>query len=143
MNPIPDPPHRGRLRLDRLEGTVDADGALRVEVGLEWGGHVHRAIAAGLSTRQGALRAGGNAAVEAASSATGGRVKLRLAGIKAIRAFDRWLVISSVTVDDGAGVHRLLGAREAPDDDMSSGAVFSVLDAMNRFLTPYLPELDD
>jgi hypothetical protein len=143
MNPVPDPAHRGRLRLERLEGIHDADGALRVEVGLEWGGRVHRATAAGLGTRQGALRAGGTAAVEAASSATDGRVKLHLAGIKAIRAFDRWLVISSVTVHDGGRLHRLLGAREAPEDNLAAGAVFSVLDAMNRFLTPYLADPDE
>lgn len=142
MIPLVNGPRRGRLRLQQLDRIKDADGALRVEVGLEWGEAIHRSIGRGMGTREGALRAGAQATLEAAQAATGGKLTLHLAGIKAVRAFDSWLVITSVEVRSSEGRQKLLGARAAPEDEMAVGAVLSVLDALNRILTPYLPPLE-
>jgi hypothetical protein len=121
----------------------EADGALRVRVGLEWGHDLHQGRGEGMGTREGTLRAGAEAALAAARSVTGGSVHLELAGIKAVRAFDSWLVVSSVVLRDESGLQRRIGARAAPDGEMAVGAVLSVLDALNRVLTPYLPPNGD
>lgn len=142
MSPSSDTLPRGRLRLDHLDQFRDADGALRVQVGLEWGYAIHRATRRGMGTREGALRAGASAALDAAQQATLGAIRLDLVGIKAVRAFDSWLVISSIEVVAESGRQRLLGARQAPDNEMAIGAVLSVLDALNRVLTAYLPPVD-
>jgi hypothetical protein len=94
--------------------------------------------AQGVLTREGDLRTGAEATLKAVAAATGGRLRLALVGIKAIRAFDSWLVVASVEVRSPDRHYKLIGARTAEADDMVRGAVLSILDAVNRVVELYL-----
>lgn len=127
-----------RLRVEAIDYTPGADGTGSVEVRLshargEWSGR-----ARGLATREGHMRMGADAALAAVRRATDERLDPALGGIKAIRAFDTWLVVVSVEVAIGDRSHRLLGAQPAEGTNMVQGAVHAVLDALNRVVQPHL-----
>lgn len=84
------------------------------------------------------MRMGADAAIAAVRRSTGDRLQATLGGIKAIRAFDTWLVIVSIEVESGGRSHRVLGAQSADGGDMVQGAVHAVLDALNRVAQPHL-----
>ena len=94
--------------------------------------------ATGVETREGASRTAALAAIAAASSATNGRFTAELIGIKLVRAFDSWIVITALRANSSDQSYRLLGSSEAPGDDTTRGAVLSILDAINRVLSKYL-----
>jgi hypothetical protein len=131
-------PASTRLRVDRIDYRPGADGTGSVEVRLAHAlqrssGHGH-----GLATREGHMRMGADAALEAVRRATNEGLDPTLGGIKAIRAFDTWLVIVSIEVDVGDRTLRLLGAQAAEGANMVRGAVHAVLDALNRVTEPHL-----
>lgn len=135
--PYPDTP---RLRIERVDYHPGPDGRGSVEVDLSFGGRHWTGHGKGLMTREGDMRMGADATLEAVAASTDGRFSPTLGGIKAIRAFDSWLVIVSldVDVDPDPGHLRLLGAEAAEGGDLVRGSVLAVLDALNRVLERYL-----
>lgn len=127
-----------RLRVDGIDYRPGADGTGSVDVRLTHAGRTLVGRGNGLMTREGHLRMAADAAMEAVGQATGSSLKLVLGGIKAIRAFDSWLVVVSIDVDiDGEHI-RVLGAQAAEGANMVRGAVHAVLDALNRVAEPHL-----
>lgn len=127
-----------RLRVARVDYRPGADGRGDVEVALEYGGRRWTGTGRGLMTREGDMRMGADATLEAVVASTDGSFRPVLGGIKAIRAFDSWLVIVSVEVDDAGRHLRLLGAEAAEGGNLVRGAVLAVLDALNRVLERHL-----
>ena len=134
------PPLSGstRLRVETIDYRPGADGTGSVEVQLAHGPRVSSGHGHGLATREGHMRMGADAALEAIRRATDERIDPTLGGIKAIRAFDTWLVIVSIEVESGDCTLRLLGAQAAEDANMVRGAVHAVLDALNRIVEPHI-----
>lgn len=132
------PPSGGRLRVARIERVPSPNGHARVRIVLEGPEHSWEGSAEGVLTREGGLRTGAEATLQAVTKATGERLRLSLVGIKAVRAFDSWIVISSIDARAPEHDYKLIGARTAESDDMVRGAVLSVLDALNRVIELYL-----
>lgn len=132
-------PHDSRrLRIARVDYQPGSDGRGDVEVALEYGGRRATGVGRGLMTREGDLRMGAEATLQAVVESTGNHLHPDLVGIKAVRAFDSWLVIVSIEVDDDGRRLRLLGAETAANDNLVRGAVLAVLDALNRVLERHL-----
>lgn len=137
MSPPP-PSESRRLRLLRVDYRPGSDGRGEVEVALEEDGRQWIGTGRGLLTREGEMRMAADATLHAVTDATGARFRPVLGGIKAVRAFDSWLVITSIEVDDDGRHLRLLGAETAEGGDLVRGAVLGVLDALNRVVTRHL-----
>lgn len=135
-----DEQERVRLRFEGFDLEVFQDGRCQAHVSLEWTrGTLFRGEAEGTETLQGRLRAAALACLKAAEKATDDELKLELRGVKAVRAFDAWVVIVSVQGDSPENQYRLLGAATSPDDrSVDRSAVHAVLDATNRVLAKYL-----
>lgn len=131
---------RQRLRFDDLRQDTTPDGRCRVEVRLEWCDLSHRGTAEGVATHEGRLRAAALAALGATVSAGEGGVELGLSGIKAVRAFDGWVVVVAIRGKVDEQRYRLLGcAAIETEDALPRGAVLAVLDATNRVMEPFVP----
>jgi len=132
---------RERLRFAFLEYEDFPNGRCRARVVLEWTGEVRfEGTSEGTSTMEGGLRAGAEATLLAAGRAAGEEVTLSLRGVKAIRAFDTWLVVVSVLGKSDKETYRLMGAYPCPDDDRVRGAAMAILDATNRVLSRFVRE---
>ena len=94
----------------------------------------------GVATREGAGRTAALAAIAAAQEATEGRFVTEFVGIKLVRAFDSWIVVTALRGRSSERSYRLLGSAEAPGEDTARGAVLSVLDAVNRVMEKYITE---
>lgn len=130
---------RQRLRFRAVEHEDFPDGRCRIRVVLEWReGTTYVGEASGTQTTEGWLRTSAQAALQAAEASTGGRLSLSLAGIKAVRAFDGWVVIAAVRARSVDRSYSLLGAQASHDDEFRSSAVRSILDAINRVLELYV-----
>lgn len=131
---------RVRLRLEAFDLEVFQDGRCTTRVVLAWTeGALFDGEAGGTETLQGRLRAAALACLKAAEKATDDGLRLNLRGVKAVRAFDAWVVIVSVLGESGQSQYRLLGAATSPDDQhVAQSAVQAVLDATNRVLEKYL-----
>lgn len=127
-----------RLRIARVDYQPGSDGRGDVRVVLEFDGRQSSGVGRGLMTREGDLRMGAEATLQAVAASTDDQLDPDLVGIKAVRAFDSWLVIVSVEVNDDGRRLRLLGAETAEKDDLARGAVLAVLDALNRILERHL-----
>lgn len=127
-----------RLRLIRVERVPSPDGYARVRVTLELRGEPYVGEAQGVLTREGDLRTGADATLRAIASATGGRLRLGLIGIKAVRAFDSWIVVCSVEASGNERHYKLIGARATEAEDMVRGAATAILDALNRVVELHL-----
>ncbi len=127
-----------RLRVDAIDYRPGADGTGSVEVRLSHTGRTLVGRGNGLMTREGHLRMAADAAMEAVREATQPGLALVLGGIKAVRAFDSWLVIVSIDVEVEGEHLRVLGAQAAEGANMVRGAVHAVLDALNRVAEPHL-----
>ncbi len=110
----------------------------------EWTrGRLFEGEAEGILTLEGELRTAAAATVQAAASATGGRLVLELKGVKALRVFDAWMVVALLGARSARHKQeglRLLGAYPCLDQDKARGAVMAVLDAVNRVLERYLED---
>ena len=137
MDPGPKPE---RLRFEEFDHQSSQNGKARVRVVLTWGEQRFTGEATGVETREGAGRAAALAAIAAAEAVTEGRLKTELVGIKLVRAFDSWIVITSLRAQSTGRSYRLLGSSEAPGEDTTRGAVLSILDAVNRVLEKYMVE---
>ena len=134
---------RERLRFESLEYEESPNGRCRARVTLEWAGNIRfEGASDGTATLEGGLRAGAEATLQAAGEAAGEELTLALRGVKAVRAFDAWLVVVSVLGTSDADTYRLLGSYPCPDDDTVRGAAMAVLDATNRVLSRFVTEED-
>lgn len=133
--------HRKRLRFDDFTLTRFPNGRCKARVQLEWTrDRVFLGEAEGTQTKQGELQACANAAIHAAAAATKDQLTFELKGVKAVRAFDAWVVVASVSAQ-GLGLDlRLLGAAPSPGTETGRGAVLAVLDATNRVLARFLED---
>jgi hypothetical protein len=128
-------PQRQRLRFKALEHDEYPDGRCRIRVSMEWkDGETFVGEASGTQTTEGWLRTSAQAALRAVEASAKGRLTLRLAGIKAVRAFDGWVIIAAVRARSAERSWSLLGAQASRDDEFRGNAVRSVLDAINRVL---------
>ena len=130
---------RSRLRFDGLEHEVTPDGSGMVSVRLEWGGHTYEGSMSCLETLQGILKAVSQATLTATLASTHGHrpngIALEVVGVKAVRAFDGWVVVTRINGRSGDERLRLLGAAPCEDeDDLPSAAVKAVLNASNRVM---------
>ena len=130
---------RSRLRFDSLEHVTTPDGSGRVSVRLEWGGEFFEGTVSCLETQQGILRAASEAALSATLQSTvgvtKGDIRLEVVGVKAVRAFDGWVVVTRINGIAGGDSYRLLGAAPCEgEDDLPGAAVKAVLNASNRVM---------
>jgi hypothetical protein len=147
---------RSRLRFDGVDHVRTPDGSGRVSVRLEWGGSMYEGTAACLETQQGILNAASQAALRATLASRSDRgagvgedhaasrgnghgggngLVLEVVGVKAVRAFDGWVVVARVNGAKGEDRYRLLGAAPCEgEDDLPGAAVKAVLNASNRLL---------
>jgi hypothetical protein len=130
---------RRRLRFDEFKLSRFPNGRCKAWVQMEWTeGRTYLGEAEGTQTKQGELQAAASATVNAAASAVEGRLELELRGVKAVRAFDAWVIVACVTAQAKGLNLRLLGVSPSSGSDTSRGAVMAVLDATNRVLAKYL-----
>jgi hypothetical protein len=95
-----------------------------------------------LETQQGVIKAASQAALRAtlASRSDGngngsGRIDLEVVGVKAVRAFDGWVVVTRINGSKGEERLRLLGAAPCEGEDaLPEAAVKAVLNASNRVM---------
>ncbi len=130
---------RARLKFDTLEHVTMPDGSGRVSVRLERAGDFYEGTVACLETQQGVIKAASQAALQATLASTGevseSGVSLEVVGVKAVRAFDGWVVVTRVNGSADDETCRLLGAAPCEvEDDLPEAAVKAVLDASNRVL---------
>lgn len=130
---------RSRLRFESLEQVTTPDGSGRVAVRLEWRGDMFEGEVPCLQTQQGVLRAAAQSTVAATLASTDGvpgtRIGLELVGVKAVRAFDGWVVVARINGTAGRETYRLLGAAPCErEEDLPSATVKAVLNASNRIL---------
>jgi hypothetical protein len=133
------PNGRSRLRFDSLEHVTTPDGLGRVSVRLEWVGDVFEGEVSCLQTQQGVLRAAAQSTLSATLasmiSATANNIKLEVVGVKAVRAFDGWVVVTRINGEAAGETYRLLGAAPCErEEDLPGAAVKAVLNASNRVL---------
>jgi hypothetical protein len=116
-------------------------------VRLEWGGRMYEGTVSCLETQQGILKAASQAALKAtlASRAENGAnghgsghakgIDLEVVGVKAVRAFDGWVVVTRINGSRGEERYRLLGAAPCEgEEDLPGAAVKAVLNASNRVM---------
>jgi hypothetical protein len=130
---------RERLRFEEFDHQISANGRARVRVVLADREQSFAGEATGVETREGAGRAAAIATLAAAKAASGDRFDADLVGIKLVRAFDAWIVITALRAHAPDRDYRLIGSSEAPGEDTTRGAVLSILDAVNRVLERYMP----
>jgi len=131
---------RSRLRFDRLDHTTTPDGSGRVSVRLEWGGQTFEGTVPCLQTQQGIIQAASQAALRATLASRPGNgnghgLALEVGGVKAVKAFDGWVVVTRLNGSRGDEKMRLLGAAPCEgEDDLPNAAVKAVLNASNRVM---------
>lgn len=130
---------RARLRFDSLEQVTTPDGSGRVAVRLEWRGDMFEGEVPCLQTQQGVLKAAAQSTVAATVASTRGengtKIQLEVVGVKAVRAFDGWVVVARINGAAGNETYRLLGAAPCErEEDLPGAAVKAVLNASNRIL---------
>src|SRR5688572_15704389 len=130
---------RERFRFEEFDHQTSQNGRARVRVVLSGRGTAFSGEASGVETREGSGRAAALATLAAAKAATDHRFEADLVGIKMVRAFDAWIVITALRAHAPDRTYRLIGSSEAPGEDTTRGAVLSVLDALNRVLEKYMP----
>ena len=134
---------RSRLRFDSLSHVRTPDGSGRVSVRLEWGGQMYEGTVSCLETQQGVIKAASQAALRATLASRSGngsangtfKIDLEVVGVKAVRAFDGWVVVTRINGTMGEERLRLLGAAPCEgEDDLPEAAVKAVLNASNRVM---------
>ena len=93
----------------------------------------------GADTEYGRMRSAAAATLEAVLAAAGGRIDLELMGVKAVRAFDGWVVVARLQGAAEGRPYRLLGSASCENDDgLIRAAALTVLDATNRLMERFL-----
>ena len=127
---------RQRVRFMELKRTTQPDQQIAYTVRLEWAGTEYTGTAAGEKGDAVELRTISSAALTAIAALVPHDVKVRLAGVKMMRAFDAEMVVVSLYRPDDEP-HNLVGAVVAGDDPRRAAAT-AVLAALNRLLGNYL-----
>jgi len=127
------------LRFVKLDHEVTPDGSGMVSVTLEWGGQRYDGSVPCLETPQGVIKAASQATLTATLASTrseaGNGIELEVVGVKAVRAFDGWVVVTRINGTSGEERLRLLGAAPCEEEeDLPTAAVKAVLDASNRVM---------
>lgn len=127
---------RQRVRFVDVQRSEQSDQLVRFVVTLEWGGVEHTGSATG--DRGGAveLRTIAAAALEAVCNVVQADFRIKLAGVKQVRAFDADLIVVSLYRPD-ATPHNLVGV-VVTGDDVRRAAAVAVLSALNRILGNFL-----
>jgi len=133
-------PHNGtRIRFDGAVRTPTPDGRETITVHLTWDGELHEGEASGVQTREGDIRTSALATLAATRKVLAGDgPELDLIGVKALRAFDAFVVIVSVDVRDADTRRKVIGARTGAEPTLIDAAATATLDALNRLLETYL-----
>lgn len=129
-------PLRRRVRFVGAERREQKDGHVRIEAELDWQGQKYRGTAEGESGALIELRTAGQAALDAVQKLTNDALKLRLIGVKQLRAFDTELVVASLVRTEGE-MQRYVGSVLATSDP-ARAACLAVLNALNRTLGNFL-----
>jgi hypothetical protein len=127
---------RQRVRFMELKRAVQPDQQIAYTVRLEWAGTEYTGTAAGEKGDAVELRTVSAASLTAIAALVPHDVKVRLAGVKMMRAFDAEMVVVSLYRPDDEP-HNLVGAVVAGDDPRRAAAT-AVLAALNRLLGNYL-----
>ncbi len=134
MSELDGDPH-ARARLDSVEVKRARDGTCRVEVKLtDPSGTPQVGETRCHDTPPALTRAGVQATIQALESLGDARIKLKLTGVKSLRAFDSRVVIVAIRARVDQRRENLLGAVEAPSGDLCRGGVIATLNAVNRLL---------
>jgi hypothetical protein len=125
-----------RVRFLGVQRHTESDQHVRFTVTLEWDGAEYTGSASG--DRGGAveLRTIAIAALEAVCAVVPDELRIKLAGIKQVRAFDADLLVVSLYRPDTAP-HNLVGV-VVTGDDIRRAAAVAVLSALNRLLGNFL-----
>lgn len=134
IDTYPDGSSRGRLRLEEASSKTEQDGRIAATVRLEWRGTAVECGAEGLQTREGLLRLGAEATVQAVALLVKDGASPELLGVKVVRAFSSWVAMACIRVEIDGEARDLLGARALQDEDFVRGGAIAVLDALNRVL---------
>jgi hypothetical protein len=127
---------RQRVRFMELRRTVQPNQQISYTVTLEWAGSEYSGTVAGEKGDAVELRTISAASLAAIAALVPHDVKVRLAGVKMVRAFDAEMVVVSLYRPDDQP-HSLVGAVVAGDDPRRAAAT-AVLAALNRLLGNYL-----
>ncbi|HSJ05243.1 MAG TPA: hypothetical protein VK936_00990 [Longimicrobiales bacterium] len=132
----PEQREQQRVRFLGVQRHAESDHHVRFTVTLEWGGTEYTGSASG--DRGGAveLRTIAAAALEAVCAVVPDELRIKLAGVKQVRAFDADLIVVSLYRPDTAP-HNLVGV-VVIGDDMRRAAAVAVLSALNRLLGNFL-----
>ncbi len=125
---------RGRLRLEEASSKFEQDGLIAATVRLEWRGESAEGMTEGLATREGVLRLGAEATIQAVSVLVSERAPPELLGVKVVRAFGNWVAMACIRLEINNESRELLGAHAMDDEDFVRGGVIAVLNALNRVL---------
>jgi hypothetical protein len=129
---------QGRVRLHSVEVEETRDGRCLVRLWVEWvDGSLFEGQGEGSQTPEGRLRAGADAAVEAAGRVTGALLLLEMKGVKLVKAFDGQVAIASLRGRSPRMEYELLGCAAAPEEGAAQGGILAILDATNRILARY------
>jgi hypothetical protein len=129
-------PLRRRVRFIGAERREQKDGHVRIEAELEWQGQKYRGGAEGESGALIELRTAAQAALQAVEKLTNDELKVRLIGVKQLRAFDTELVVASLVRTEGE-LQRYVGTVLATSDPARASCL-AVLNALNRTLGNFL-----
>lgn len=127
---------RQRVRFMELRRNIQPDQQIAYTVTLEWAGSEYSGSVSGEKGDAVELRTISAAALTAIAALVPHDVKVRLAGVKMVRAFDAEMVVVSLYRPDDEP-HNLVGAVVAGDDPRRAAAT-AVLSALNRLLGNYL-----
>ncbi len=128
------PSDRERLRFADFRFSRTPDGRCSAQVGLDWtDGSRASGSASGQSSPMVDLRVAAEATLRALDAYTSNTYGFELIGVKAVRAFDANIIIVSVSLKQGPGPQRLLGACLV-EEDLVRGSALAVLNATNRVL---------
>lgn len=130
-----------RVRLEAVDRIPESEAVVRVRVTLEWEGRSTSGEVAGEPGSQVELRTAALATVQALELITGKELGLRLAGVKAVRAFDSE-IMAVAFYRAGPPPSRYVGTVIAGSDPLHAAAA-AVLNGLNRLLGLYLPGVTD
>lgn len=130
------PALRLRVRFAGAERTETRDGHVRITAHLEWKGERFTGVSEGDSGALIELRTAGQAALKAVEALTRNEMKLRLIGVKQLRAFDTELVVASLVRTEGE-MQRFVGSVLATSEPPRA-ACLAVMNALNRTLGNFL-----
>ncbi len=127
---------RHRVRFVGVQRFPAPEGHVRMRVTLEWDGVLHTGEELGETSAALEMRTAALATVRAVQALSPDELRLRLIGVKQIRAFDQEITVVSIFRESG-GPLRLVGAVLTTEDPLKTAAL-AVLSALNRILGNYL-----